>query len=126
MIVIHVLQEVHVKMVSSIIHLVFIFRKLFFSFLLKIEIGYWLDGNLINNVKPYRCFPYGSSCLASNISMNTICEEGYLGPLCQTCMKNYAKYGGLQCSSCYSKNVNYLVFILSFLAFTIFLLIYLK
>ena len=124
MIVLHVHQEDYAKMVSFIIHLVLIFRKNLLVFLMKI--GYWLGGNLTNNVKAYKCFPYESSCLASNIPMNTICNEGYLGPLCQTCMKNYAKYGGLQCSNCYSKNVNYLVFILSFLAFTIFLLIYLK
>jgi len=124
MIVLHVHQEDNAKMVSFIIHQVFIFRKIFLVFSLKI--GYWLYGNLSNNVKAYKCFPYGSSCLASNISMNTICEEGYLGPLCQTCMNNYAKYGGLQCSSCYSKNINYLVIVLSFLAFTIILLIYLK
>jgi len=52
MIVIHVLQEVDVKMVSFIIHLVFIFRKnICLVFLLKI--GYWFGGNLNNNVNPY-------------------------------------------------------------------------
>ena len=85
-----------------------------------------MDGSSTGIASLYQCFPYASSCLASNTSMNTNCETGYFGPLCQTCMKNFAKYGGLQCSSCYSKNVNYLVIVLSFLAFTSFMMIYLR
>ena len=35
------------------------------------------------------------------------CEEGYMGPLCQTCTivgeNIYSKGGGKQCNPCYSK-----------------------
>lgn len=85
-----------------------------------------MDRSSTSNVKLYQCFPDASSCLASYTAMDTICQVGYYGPLCQTCVKNYAKYGGIKCSPCYSKIVNYLIISLTFLGFTIFIFVYLK
>ena len=77
-------------------------------------------------MKLYKCDPFESSCLESNIQMYTECQEGYIGPLCQTCADGYAKSGGVECATCHSEKVNYLVILSLFLLYTIFMLIYLR
>ena len=105
----------------------FFFNYFLFIYLLFIYWKeYWIDKNSTKIIKPYKCFPYGPSCIRSYAFNGTICQEGYIGPLCQSCIKDYAKSGGLKCSPCYSKNVDYLIVILMFLAFIIFLMIYLR
>ena len=74
----------------------------------------------------YYCAGFTGSCLALNNERDQICETGYVGPLCQTCDHHYAKYGGMQCGPCYSKEKNYVIMIMTFFGFTILLCIYIK
>ena len=74
----------------------------------------------------YDCAPFADSCLALNNDTFKICDIGYIGPLCQTCDQNFAKYGGSQCGPCFSKEKNYLIIIATFIGFIILLSIYIK
>ena len=66
----------------------------------------------------FSCTPYSKSCLETSEALYLICDLGYSGPLCQTCLPGYAKYGGLECVKCLSKQTNY-VFIIFVETFTL-------
>ena len=72
-----------------------------------------------------QCSPFEKSCLESNGYLD-ICAVGYFGPLCQTCLQNYAKYGGLECRQCFSKGVNYFFIIIFEIFSFVFFAIYIK
>jgi len=95
-----------------------------YHFFIKIKKGYWKANILTKNIYP--CAPFPNSCLEINNNTHNICETGYIGPLCQTCDHNFAKYGGKLCGSCYSKEKNYILLIATFIAFLIILSIYIK
>ena len=94
-------------------------------YLNMIKKGYWKADTLTKNIYP--CAPFPDSCLgAFDNNTSQICDIGYIGPLCQTCDHNFAKYGGKQCGPCFSKGENYVVMIATFFGFMILLCVYIK
>ena len=63
-------------------------------------------------------------------NMDSNCDLGYKGPLCQTCdpVNNvqYAKFDGKQCQKCYSQVTEYFIVILSVIAFIVINMVLLK
>lgn len=77
-------------------------------------------------IKIYKCLPYEYSCPASSVPMKTVCDVGFTGPLCQTCSKYYAKYGGANCLPCSSDSINYFLLFIQYFFYLVLLLIYLR
>jgi len=82
-----------------------------------------MAGTMTKNIYP--CTPLPDSCLPLN-DYTEICESGYIGPLCQSCDHNFAKYGGKQCEPCFSTERNYVIIIFTFIGFIILLCLYIK
>ena len=93
-------------------------------FFIYIFLGYWKEN--ANSTKLYSCTPRSDSCLFSLPTPYTICENGYIGPLCQTCDAYHSKYVANACYTCYSEKVSYILFCLIALCFMIVLAIYIK
>ena len=57
-----------------------------------------------------------------------ICADTYIGPLCQTCNKNFARQFGssFKCIQCYSIEFTYALIIIIIIIFTIVLALYIK
>ena len=88
------------------------------------NLGYWRENN--ESTKLYECLPTLSVCLANKSIPSEICDPKYNGPLCQSCNKNYAKYGTKECRPCYPNNINYFLFCALLLFLTIILAIFIK
>lgn len=82
-------------------------------------LGYWRANN--NSLTLYLCLPILDNCLGSNSNPDNICENNFVGPLCQTCARGYAKYGADKCYPCYSESTN--SFIIVALAFVLFIML---
>ena len=66
-------------------------------------------------------------CLPYKYIPSEICDNKYIGPLCQTCNKNFAhQFGSFECTQCYSKKTNYVLIIIIIILFTVFLAIYIR
>ena len=79
-----------------------------------LRIGFWRSSIL--STQFYQCLPNSESC--QNTITDSICTSFYIGPLCQTCDKNFAKYNGKYCQKCYEKSYNIFLLILMALLFT--------
>ena len=66
--------------------------------------------------------PFTDSCLEKS----GICDQAYVGPLCQTCNINFAKFGGNQCAHCFNSQINILFTIIVALLIIIVLSLYIK
>ena len=86
--------------------------------------GYWKSNLLIKSFT--KCLPYSDSCLETTYYGNKICDQGYIGPLCQTCNVNFAKFGGSQCSTCPNKKSNFVLVLFIGIAILLFLSLYIK
>ena len=74
---------------------------------ISLKSGFWRS-NLLSN-KILKCLPYGLSCPGG---VNVSCEEGYRGPLCQSCdigEKIYSKYFGVECLVCSDSKIVILI-----------------
>jgi hypothetical protein len=103
---------------------IFLFKNIKFN---EKNQGYWKANSVTKNIYP--CAPFSDSCLALNnetYEAYSICERGYIGPLCQTCDQNFAKYGGKECRVCFTKWTNYVIIIIIAFACTILLSIYIR
>ena len=86
--------------------------------------GYWRSNRLQKAF--IKCLPYSESCLKMSNDMNEICDEAYIGPLCQTCKINFAKFGGSLCMHCPNTEINILFTIIIALLIIAFLSLYIK
>ena len=97
-----------------------------FVFLLdkNLVLGYWKENE--NSTKLYACLPYATSCLRSEPHNFTHCQDGFVGPLCQSCKIGYAKYDGVKCGACYSYKENIIMIALVTFGLFLFLIFYIR
>ena len=86
--------------------------------------GYWRSNRLKKSFT--KCMPFSDSCLEINNYVDDICGNGYLGPLCQTCKNNFAKFGGNVCTKCPINQINYLLIFVIAILIIIFLSFYIR
>ena len=86
--------------------------------------GYWRS-NRFQKVFT-ECMPFSDSCLEISDYVSDICEKAYLGPLCQTCNLNFAKFGGIRCLKCPDNRINSLMIIFIIIFIIVFLSFYIK
>ena len=62
--------------------------------------GYWRSGYYSSNF--FKC-PYEPACLADGLNKTGICEKGYKGNCCHSCLAGYMKTFESECRECLSK-----------------------
>ena len=77
---------------------------------ISIDPGYWRSSNTSINIYP---------CLNTQFCLggfDSTCFDGYTGPLCDVCVKNFYKFGGTRCDNCLDNNpLGYILFGLFYL-----------
>ena len=79
--------------------------------------GYWREQD--KNLDTYYKCPYERACLGGSIEEQyAMCEVGYQGVLCGTCIAGYNAHGFMQCEECPSETMQN-IFVASSLTFLV-------